>query len=195
MKKFTKYLNENNEETKSDILVIVDVQEEFSKFIPKNFVTNLIEYSKNFSTVYQIWDSNDANKPSYKFANQKGIYIKKFGTKFSDDLVDTVKKLDEKYPNAKEGDIFEFDDVDSYVVRIANKHKWFYVPAKLAELFKSLKGKSVLVVGGADDECIRDVYEAMESFGINVKYNKAYMYSAKNSNQQVHNPKTQSQTL
>jgi hypothetical protein len=195
MKQFTIYLNENKEQQKVDILVIVDVQEEFSKFIPKNFVTNLIEYSKHFSTVIQIWDSNDATKPSYKFANQKGIYIKKFGTKFSDDLVDTVAKLDKKYPNAKEGDIFEFDDVDSYVVRIANKHRWFYVPAKMATLFKSLKGKSVVVVGGADDECIRDVYEAMESFGIKVQYNKAYMYSAKNNNSQTHNPKTQEQTL
>ena len=195
MKKFTKYLNENNEQTKPDILVIVDVQEEFAKFIPQGFVNNLIEYSKNFSTVYQIWDSNDANKPSYKFANQKGIYIKKFGTKFSEDLVETVANLDKKYPNAKEGDIFEFDDVDSYVVRINNKHRWFYVTAKLAVLFKSLKGKSVIVVGGADKECIQDVFEAMESFGIRVQYNKSYMYSAKNNNSQTHDPKTQEQTL
>ena len=195
MKKFTKYLNEKIKSEKIDILVIVDVQEEFSKFIPKNFVINLIEYSKKFSTVIQIWDSNDATKPSYKFANQKGIYIKKFGTKFSEELIDTVAKLDKKYPNAKEGDIFEFDDVDSYVVRIANKHRWFYVPSKMATLFKSLKGKKVIVVGGANNECIKDVYEAMESFGIKVQYNYAYIYSANNNNHQIHNPKTQSQTL
>ena len=195
MKPFTTYLKENIEEPKTEILVIVDVQEEFAKFIPSGYVNNLIEYSKSFPTVIQIWDSNDANKPSYKFANQKGIYIKKFGTKFSDDLVQTVATLDEKYPNAKEGDIFEFDDVDSFVVRIANKHRWFYVTAKLAVLFKSLTGKQVELVGGADNECIKDVFEAMESFKINVHYNKGYMYSAKNNNSQVHDPKTQAQTL
>jgi len=195
MKLFTKYLTENTTKQKTDILVIVDVQEEFSKFIPKNFVTNLIEYSKHFPTVIQIWDSNDATKPSYKFANQKGIYIKKFGTKFSDDLVKTVAALDKKYPNAKEGDIFEFDDIDSYVVKISNKHSWFYTPAKMSKLFKTLKNKTIELVGGADDECIKDVYEAMKSFGINVYYNKAYIYSAKNNSGQTHNPKTQAQTL
>jgi len=195
MKKFTNYLNENTEQSKADILVIVDVQQNFSSFIPSGFVNNLIEYSKNFKTVIQIWDSNDANKPSYKFANQKGIYIKKFGTKFSDDLVQTVANLDKKYPNAKEGDIFEFEDVDSYVVRIANKHRWFYVTSKLSKLFQSLKSQTVELVGGADGECIQDVFEAMESFGINVYYNKGYMYSAKNNNGQQHDPKTQEQTL
>jgi len=191
--KFDQFINENNQETK--ILVIVDVQEEFSKFIPKNFTKNLIEYSKNFPTVIQIWDSNDATKPSYKFANQKGIYIKKFGTKFSEELVDTVAKLDQKYPNAKEGDVFEFDDVNSYVVRINNRHRWFYVPEKMAKLFTTLKGKNVELVGGADKECAKDVFEAMESFGILVQYNKGYMYSAKNNNGQIHDPKTQAQTL
>jgi len=191
--KYEQYIKENN--NNAQILLIVDVQQEFEKFIPNNFVNNLIEYSKNFPTVIQIWDSNDATKPSYEFANQKGIYIKKFGTKFSDDLVQTVAGLDKKYPNAKEGDIFEFEDVDSYVVKIANKHSWFYVPAKMSKLFKTLKGKSVIATGGAWGECLQDVYEAMESFGINVQYNKAYIYSAKNNNGQNHNPKTQAQTL
>ena len=191
--KYNEYIKENNGESK--ILMIVDVQEEFKKFIPDSFVNNLIEYSKSFPTVVQIWDSNDASKPSYEFANQKGIYIKKFGTKFSDDLVETVAILDKKYPDAKEGDIFEFDDVDSYVVKIANKHRWFYVPAKMAKLFQSLKGQSVIVVGGAYGECIQDVYEAMESFGILVQYNKGYIYSAKNNSSQTHDPKTQSQTI
>ena len=195
MKQFTKYINENIEETKTDILVIVDVQEEFSNFIPKNFVTNLIEYSKHFSTVIQIWDSNDANKPSYKFANQKGIYIKKFGTKFSDDLVDTVAKLDKKYPNTKEGDMFDFDDIDSYVVKVANKHSWIYITAKMAKLFKTLKGKTVELVGGAYGECEYDIFIAMKSFGINVYENKDYIYSAKNNSSQNHDPKTQAQTL
>ena len=195
MRTFSTYLTENIEEPKTEILLIVDVQQNFSKFIPSGLVNNLIEYSKNFPTVIQIWDSNDASKPSYKFANQKGIYIKKFGTKFSEELVDTVAKLDAKYPNAKEGDIFEFDDVNSYVVKVANAHSWFYITEKIGNLFQSLKGKNVEIVGGAYGECIYDVFIGMKAFGINVHENKSYIYSAKNNSSQNHDPKTQAQTL
>jgi len=222
MKKFTTHINENSSDTKSKILVIVDVQEEFSKFIPNGFVNNLIEYSKQFEFVYQIWDSNDANKASYKFANQKGIMIKKFGTKFSDELIETIKKLDKKYPEAVEGfkvklvDIdkddtngsveeiqadvqgnttVEDDKTDAYVVRVNNKHRWFFVTTKLSKFFKSLSGKNVIIVGGAYTECEYDVYIAMKSFRVNIKEDKRYIYSAKNNNQQVHDPKTQSQLI
>ncbi|MCK9477015.1 MAG: hypothetical protein M0R46_13905 [Candidatus Muirbacterium halophilum] len=182
MKKYTEFIKEN----KGDgILMVVDVQTEFGDFIPKGFVDQLIEYCKNYHTVYQIWDSNEGQKkPSYTFPNEKLAVVKKFGTKFSDELEETVKKLNEKYPDAKEGDIFEFDDVNSYVVRVKNNHAWFYVPEKMAQLFSSLKGKSVVVVGGAFGECLSDVFVAMESFGIKVKYDKRYIYSAKTNDDQ-----------
>jgi len=188
MKKYLDFVKESNE---PGIMVVCDVQENFSSFIPKGFVDALIKHCNNFHTVYQIWDSNEAEKPSYTFPNEKQAIIKKFGTKFSDELEDTVKKLHQKYPNAKEGDIFEFDDIDSYVVKITNNHSWFYVPEKMAKVFKSLKGKPVTIVGGAYTECIKDVYEAMEAFGVKVKYDKRFIYSAKNNNSQVFDPKTQ----
>jgi hypothetical protein len=182
MKRFQKYIKENQND---GILMIVDVQKEFDDFIPKGFVDSLIKYCNNFHTVYQIWDSNDGQKrPTYTFPNEKLAIIKKFGTKFSDELEETVAKLNKKYPNAKEGDVFDFDDINSYVVRIKNNHSWFYVPEKMAQLFTSLKGKSVVVVGGAKDECIQDVFEAMESFGIKVKYDERFLYSAKTNNNQ-----------
>lgn len=188
MKKFTQYLKENNQ---YGILVIVDVQNEFVDFIPQGFVDSLINYSKNFHSVYQIWDSNDANKPSYNFHNQKDTIVKKFGVKFSEELEKTIKELNSKYPNAKEGDIFDFDDVNSYVIRVKNNHGWFYIPEKMANLFKSLKNKNVILVGGAYNECLKDVYEAMVAFDINVKYDKRFIYSAKNNNKQIYDSNTQ----
>jgi uncharacterized FlaG/YvyC family protein len=188
MKRFTQYLKENNS---PGIMVVCDVQKEFGDFIPQGFVDGLINYCNNFHSVYQIWDSNDAKKPSYTFPNEKEAIVKKFGTKFSDELEETVKKLNEKYPNAKEGDVFEFDDVNSYVVRVKNNHGWFYVPEKMADLFKNLKDKYVTLVGGAYGECIKDVFESMESFNINVQYDKRYIYSAKNNSSQVYDPETQ----
>lgn len=188
MKKYTNFIKEN---INYDILVIVDVQKEFEKFIPQGFLEALMEYCKKFNEVYQIWDSNNSNEPSYTFPNQKDTFIKKFGTKFSKELEKTVASLNQKYPNAKEGDIFEFDDISSYVVKVNNNHGWFYVPEKMAELFKSLKGKTVILVGGANGECLKDVYEAMEAFGIKPKYDNRFIYSAKTSNKQIFDPKTQ----
>ena len=188
MKTFTHHINEDKQD---GILVVCDVQKEFSEFINKGFVDALIEFCNNFHTVYQIWDSNKSKKPSYTFPNERQAIIKKFGTKFSDDLEDTVAQLNKKYPNAKEGDIFDFDDIHSYVVRVKNNHGWFYVPEKMAQLFTTLKGKNVILVGGAKTECIKDVFEAMEAFGIKVKYDERYLYSAKTSNSQQFDPETQ----
>jgi hypothetical protein len=191
MKKFSHYIKEDKN-SKNDILIIVDVQKEFNDFIPQGFVKSLIKYCENFHTIYQIWDSNAGQKnPSYTFPNEKLAIIKKFGTKFSDELDETVAKLNKKYPNAKEGDVFNFDDINSYVVRVKNQHSWFYVPEKMANLFKSLKGKNITVVGGAKNECIQDVFESMESFGIKVKYDERYLYSAKTNNTQIFNIQNQ----
>lgn len=178
MEKFTKLLESNEHD---GILIIVDVQKEFEKFIQSNLVDELNKYAQTFGSVYQIWDSNKAEKPSYKFPNEKGTYVKKYGTTFSKDLEKVRDDLKQNY--TKEGDKFKFPDIDSYIVRVKNNHGWFYVPEDLADLFKSLKGKKVVCVGGADDECLKDVFEALESFGVYPTYNKKYIYSAQTSNQ------------
>ena len=148
--------------------------------------------------------SNKATKPSWKFPNEKGTYEKKYGTTAKDILdVDgddrtgaiknIVARLDKKYPNAKEGQTFKMKDKEAYIVRVKNNHKFFYSNEALTQLFKSLKGKKVVVIGGADNECLEDVYESMESFGVNPIYNHEFIYSAKtNHNQQV-NPKINSE--
>lgn len=211
MKKYLNFIQEQKKELKNDgILIVCDVQKEFSQYIPNGMVDAIINYCKGFHTVYQIWDSNDAKKPSYTFPNQRQAIVKKFGTKFSDELENTVAKLNHKYPNAKEGDIFEFDDVNSFVVKITNNHSWFYVPEKMAQLFSSLKGKNVVLIGGAGSttpqfyniqegdlsadfgECIKDVYEAMKAFGIKVQYDTRYIYNAKTSNSQTYTSNIQS---
>lgn len=180
MKKFSKIL----ETTENDnILIICDVQKEFQKFIQSNLVDELSKYAQTFHTVYQIWDSNKADNPSYKFPNEKGTYVKKYGTTFSNDLEKVRDKLKQNY--TKEGDKFKFNDIDSYIVRVKNNHGWFYVPEDIANLFKSLKGKKVMLVGGAMEECAKDIYEAMESFGVYPIYNKKYTYSSKTSNQDI----------
>jgi hypothetical protein len=182
LKKFNQFLLENNND--ENILIVVDVQKEFTRFIPQNFVKDLTAYCNNFSTVYQIWDSNKAKGPSYTFPNQKGIYEKKYGTKFSAELKEISKKLMSQNP--QENDKFKFQDADSTVVKVDNNHGWFYVNEQLSRFFKTLKGKNVVLVGGADSECLKDVFESLQSYGAIPKYDYNYIYSAKTSNKQVH---------
>lgn len=185
MKTFSNHLNEQSLSDHDGILVIVDVQREFSSFIPQGYVEKLNTYCGEFPTVYQIWDCNKAQKPSWKFPNEKGAYVKKYGTTFSEELVALTKELEKKFPNAREGDRFKFKDVNSVVIRVKNNHHWFYINEDLVKLFKSLKGKSVIVIGGAENECLEDVYEGLESFGVKPTYNHEYIYSAQTNHNQI----------
>ena len=197
--KFTDYLKESANISNHDgILVIVDVQKEFSKFQPKNFVNNIFKYCKEFPVddsvvpakgVYQIWDANKAQNFSYNFPNTVLTIKKNYGTKFDGNIEKISNNLMNKYPNAKEGQTFKLNDENAYIVRVKNNHKWFYVNEDLYNLYLKLKGKSVVLVGGAGKECILDVYESMESFGIKPIYNHDYIYDAQNNDQQVATPK------
>lgn len=186
MKKYTEIIKENkdieNLNQHDGILVIVDVQKVFGKFIPRDFEKKLNIYAKQFNYVYQIWDSNKTDKPSYKFDNEIKTVRKNYGTKFSKNLVELTKKLELQNPNVKEGDIFKTGK--NFVVKVDNNHKWFYLNNELIQLYNELKGKKVIIVGGADNECIEDVYISMNSFGIDAIYNHDYIYSVETSNQQ-----------
>jgi nicotinamidase-related amidase len=164
--KFTEYIKESKN---NEILLVVDVQKEFDKFIPK---------------VYQIWDSNKTTKVSYKFPNEKAKYEKKYGTSFAPELKKISKKLLAQKP--QENDLFKFQDAESTIVKVDNNHKFFYINEKLSNFFKKLKGKNVILVGGANKECLKDIYEALESYGVKVKYNFDYIYSSETSNTQTH---------
>jgi len=42
----------------------------------------------------------------------------------------------------------------------------------------SLKNKNVIIVGGADSECLEDIYTAALSIGVNIKRDWKYIYTA-----------------
>jgi hypothetical protein len=52
----------------------------------------------------------------------------------------------------------------------------------MVKVFKKMRGKKVVIVGGADDECIEDVYITLKSFNVNPVYNHQYIYSAETGN-------------
>jgi hypothetical protein len=189
------------------ILLIVDVQSDFKKYFPKDpngYLKKLDKYCEEFpigegkdlSGVYQIWDSNRGSKPTYKFKNQKDLIEKKFGvkkfySKYKGGFKEWITYIfDEKTLNQfngrknkfKEGDAFKIKDKKEFLVYIGNTHKWFYVNEELVDLFQKLRGKKIVICGGADGECLTDVYIALKSFNVTPIYNHQYIYSAETGN-------------
>lgn len=160
------------------VLVIVDVQKEFNKFIQHDLVDELYEYARKFKQVYQIWDTHKTDiTPTYVFPNQVDAVKKKYGKNhFSDKVQKFIKdKTDETF----EGNLFKLSDSEGYIVRVDNNHDWFYVNPEIVQLIQKLKNDQVILTGGADNECLEDVYQAFKAFGLNVHINKKYVYSAK----------------
>jgi len=188
------------------ILLIVDVQSNFKKFFPvdsSGYLKKLDKYCLEFPSgktdlkgVYQIWDSNRGSKPTYIFKNQRDLIEKKFGIKkfyskykggfnewiyyIFDDK--TMKQFQSRKNKFKEGDAFKIRNKNEFLIYIGNNHKWFYVNEELVDLFEKLRGKKVVICGGAESECLDDVYIALKSFNINPVKNHQYIYSAETGN-------------
>jgi len=177
------------------ILVVVDVQGEFDEYTPQGFEQNIMKYCEEFPKgteendirgVYQIWDANKATGFTYTFPNQVLTIKKNYGTKFNASIKQSALKLPQ---DSKEGKLFKFKNTNRYLVKINNNHKWFYVNDDLYNLFQKLKGKKVIVIGGADMECLSDVYISMKSFGVNPVYNHDYIYNASMNDNMISTPK------
>lgn len=192
------------------ILLIVDVQSNFKKYFPNDpnsYLGRLDKYCEEFPKdkelkgVYQIWDSNRGSKPTYKFKNQRDLIEKKFGIKrlysqykggFKEWIYyifdeETLNNFFSKKRNFKEGDTFKIKDKNEYLVYIGNNHKWFYVNEELVKLFQLLRDKKVIIVGGASEECLKDLKVSAESFNITPIYNHQYIYSAQTGSPELKN--------
>jgi hypothetical protein len=187
----------------NDTLIIVDVQESFSKFFSEIYLNELKKYCKNFQSVYQIWDNHvdggkvdkdylyeedpdiPIHKDLYHFPNQKDLIEKRYNYDVDADFYKKIlskevyeeisKKEEEK--SLKKGDIFKTKE-GTIITFINNNHVWFHCPIKLYELLKDLEGKEVTIVGGADSECLEDVVTTAESLKVKIKRDYKYIYTA-----------------
>ena len=187
----------------SETLIIVDVQKSFKKFFSEMYLNELKKYCNNFQNVYQIWDNHvDGKKVDkdylyddepeipihddlYHFPNQKDLIEKRYNYDVDADFYkkilnkevyqDISDKEDKKELN--KGDIFPTKE-GTIITYIGNNHVWFHVPIKLYELLKSLKGKEVTIVGGADSECLEDIVTTAEKLGVKIKRDYKYIYTA-----------------
>jgi len=191
------------ESFQNDVLLIVDVQRSFRKFFTEMYLNELNKYCQNFSEVYQLWDNHVDGKnvgtdylfdenpdipvhmDLYNFPNQKDIIEKRYNYDVDVDFYKKVLdketydliKSKEESKDLKRGDLFKTKE-GTAIVYIGNNHKWFQIPKKLFNLFEELSGKNVTIVGGADSECLSDVFISAESMGINIKRNWKFIYTA-----------------
>jgi hypothetical protein len=185
------------------ILIIVDVQKSFKKFFTDNYLTALNKYCNKFKDVYQIWDNHIDGKnvdkdylydenpdipvhnDLYSFPNQRDMIEKRYNydvdadfyKKILDEKVYNDIKQKEKNHLLNRGDFFKTTE-DTYLIYIGNNHKWYHLPKKLQELFTDLKGREVVMVGGSDQECYLDVETAAKTFGVKIRRDNNYIYSA-----------------
>ena len=187
----------------ADTLIIVDVQKSFRKYFSEMYLNELKKYCNNFQSVYQLWDNHvdgknvdkdylyditpeiPIHKDIYHFPNQKELIEKRYNYKVDADfykkildkeVYDEISKKEED-KSLKKGDIFNTKE-GTIITFINNHHVWFHCPVKLYELLKSLKGREVIIVGGADSECLEDVVTTAESLGVKIKRDYKYIYTA-----------------
>jgi hypothetical protein len=191
------------ENFQNETLIIVDVQKSFRKFFTEMYLHELKKYCENFSEVYQLWDNHVDGKnvdkdylfdenpdipvhnDLYNFPNQKDIIEKRYNydvdvdfyKKILDKETYDLIKTKEESNGLKRGDLFKTKE-DTVIVYIGNNHKWFQIPRKLYKLFEELNGQEVTIVGGADSECLSDVFISAESMGVNIKRNWRFIYTA-----------------
>lgn len=186
-----------------DSLIIVDVQKSFRKFFSELYLNELKKYCKSFTNVYQIWDNHHEGKDVdkdylyhespdkpisdeiYNFPNQKDLIEKRYNYDVNADFYKKIldvqihREIEEKENKntIKKGDIYPTNK-GTYICYVGNKHKWHHLSKKLHDLLKSLSGKEVVIVGGADGECLEDIFTAAESLGVKIKRNWKFIYSA-----------------
>lgn len=197
IKKFENFDNKNS------TLIIVDVQKSFRKFFTELYINELKKYCKKFRNVYQIWDNHHHGKnvdkdylydelpeipidgDLYHFPNQKDIIEKRYNYNVSvdfyknildKDLYSDIKNKEER-GLLKKGNLFKTKK-GTAIVYVGNNHKWYHIGKKLYDLLIKLSGQEVIIVGGADSECLEDISTAAESIGVIIKRNHKFIWSA-----------------
>jgi hypothetical protein len=184
-------------------LIIVDVQKSFRKFFSEMYLNELKKYCNNFQSVYQIWDNHTdgknvdkdylydetpvipIHKDLYHFPNQKELIEKRYNYKVDADFYKKVldkevyNEISDKEDNSllKKGDIFPTKE-GTYIVYVGNNHKWHHLSKKLYDLLLSLRNETVTIVGGADGECLEDIYTAALSLGVKIKRDWKFIYTS-----------------
>jgi len=137
------------------------------------------------------------NGDLYHFPNQSDLIEKRYNYDVDADfyrkildksLYDDIKSKEDEGSLVK-GDSFPTKE-GTLIIYIGNNHKWYHMPKKLHDLFaeisqaqsvnESVSVNDVILVGGADRECLDDVEVAAKVMGVRLNRNANFIYSATN---------------
>lgn len=152
---------------------------------------------KNVDKDYLYDEDPDApmNGDLYHFPNQSDLIEKRYNYNVDADfyknildksVYEDIKSREDKGSLVR-GDSFPTKE-GTLIIYIGNNHKWYHMPKKLHELFEeinqaqslneSMSVNDVIMVGGADRECLDDVETAAKVMGVRLKRNEKFVYSA-----------------
>ena len=153
---------------------------------------------KNVDKDYLYDDDPEAGDHSdlYDFPNQADIIEKRYNYDVDADFyknvlsADVYREVSEKEDagQLRKGDFFPTKE-GTLIIFVGNNHRWYHMPKKLHELFEEFvqaqsinesvgRVRDVVLVGGADGECLEDVKTAALAMGVRIKMDRNYVYSA-----------------
>lgn len=154
---------------------------------------------KNVDKDYLYDEDPEAGHHSdlYDFPNQEEPIEKRYNYDVDADFYknvlsdDVYKEVSQKEDagELRKGDFFPTKE-GTLIVFVGNNHRWYHMPKKLHELFEQFaeaqamneglgRVRDVVLVGGADGECLEDVEAAAQVMGVRIRKNSKYVYSAK----------------
>lgn len=186
---FSEYIKNFEAVDNSTALIIVDVQESFSKYINDEYLDVLVKYCENFDRVYQIYDTHDQEEPTWQFPNQYSICGKKYIKKPLGEWSDKELKIEFHAIDLERNKKLIADPVkDDYLISkdnavwlyVGNEHKWFKMETVLQDMLKDLKSFNLepVIVGGSDGACYSDILIACKYVGLKTTSDYKYIYSS-----------------
>jgi hypothetical protein len=155
---------------------------------------------KNVDKDYLYDDDPQINSHNdlYDFPNQEDLIEKRYNYDVDADFYkkvlsdDVYREVSEKEDagQLRKGDFFPTKE-GTLIIFVGNNHRWYHMPKKLHSLFEEFaeaqsinesigKVRDVVLVGGADGECLEDIKTAAKAMGVHIKMDRGYIYSATN---------------
>jgi len=159
-------------------LVVVDVQKDFSNFFTEEYLESLESYVSQFPRVIVVVDDNsgDTDIPYFLKNCATDVLYKSYGG-FEQEYIEELME-DGEIEIIKEDEVYKYGE---NLIVPGNVHENFLVPSDMVAVFKELQ--QVTIVGGADQECLDDVENALQHLNVEVKRNNNLIYSFSNKNE------------
>lgn len=153
--------------SKNNVLVVVDIQKEFAHTFDEEYlnkVENII--NENWDKIIVVVDINmgSVEIPEFLYNKADTILEKNYGG-FDQDFIEEMIE-DGEIKVIEEDELYKYVDDERLIVP-GLTHENFLVPEDMVTIFKELQ--DVTIIGGADQECLDDIENALEYLDVNVK--------------------------